>query len=234
MGVFSTTTISTQEHLEIEDIVEDLVLLKDGSVSLVMQTNALNFELLSEQEQDARILSFAALLNSLDFRMQIVVKTERTDVGSYIDRLVEYRNTQISTALRKQIDIYIKFINNLTRNREVLDKNFYIVIPEFVGGVERTSMLKQMFGKRPKIINKKSIINKAKVMLWPKRDHLIKQFKRMGLIARQLTLDELIRLYYTMYDPDKLGVQKLDLSTTEITSGLTTLKQAQINQERPK
>lgn len=222
MGLFGSPKISTQEHLEIEDIIDDLVLLKDGTVTLVMSTNALNFELLSEKEQDVRILMFAALLNSLDFQMQIVIRTERTDVSSYIDRLREYRATQISKALRKQIDIYIKFINNLTHNREVLDKNFYIAVPEIVGQVQTTSFIKQMFGQRPKIVNKQSIISKTKVKLMAKKAHLIKQFKRMGLEARQLNHDELVRLYYTMYDPDKLGIEHLDLSITEITTSKLT------------
>jgi len=218
MGLINNEKISTQDHLEIEDIIDDLVILKDGIVSLVLETNALNFELLSEKEQDARILAFSGLLNSLDFQMQIVIRTERTDVSAYLDRLRAYRETQISKALRKQIDIYIRFINNLTSNREVLDKSFFVVIPEVISQVQRTSMVKQLFGKRNTIVNKKSVLQRSKTRLYPKRDHLIKQFKKMGLIARQLTKDELVRLYYTMYDPDKLGIQNLDLSTTEMTS----------------
>lgn len=225
MGIFSTQNVSTQDHLEIEDILDDLVILKDGTVSLIMETNALNFELLSEQEQDSRILAFAGLLNSLDFQMQIVIRTERTDVSNYIEKLKAYREKQISKALKKQIDIYMKFINNLTQNREVLDKSFFVAIPEVIGEVQRTSMMKQFFGKKPKIVNKKRIIEKAQNKLYPKRDHLIKQFKKMGLIANQLNNDQLIRLYYTMYDPDKLGIRKLELDTTEMTSSLVELKQ---------
>ncbi|MEI7578733.1 MAG: hypothetical protein WCJ58_01685 [bacterium] len=224
MSFFSPAVISTQEHLEIEDVIDDLVVLKSGMVSLVMKTTALNFELLSEKEQDAKILSFAGLLNSLNFQMQIVIKTERTDVSSYIERLKEYRSTQISKALQKQIDIYINFINNLTRNREVLAKHFYVVIPEVIGEVQRTSLIKQLFGKKTKIINKHSLVERAKVQLYPKRDHLTKQFKKMGLIASQLNKQELVRLYYTMYDPDKLGTEHLDLTTNEITTSLITQK----------
>jgi len=220
MAILSNSKISTQDHLEIEDIRDDLIITKDGAVSLVLETTALNFELLSEGEQDARILEFAGLLNSLDFRMQIIVRTERTDVSNYIKRLQQYKVKQISKALRKQIDIYIKFVKNLTQNREVLDKSFFIVIPQMVGTVQKTSMIKQMFGKRVKIVNKKEIISKAKIKVHPKRDHLIKQFKKMGLIARQLIDDELIRLFYTSYEPDKLGIKNITLTPSELTTGL--------------
>src|SRR3989304_794048 len=220
MGLFSTGTISTQTHLEIEDIRDDLVILKNGNVSLVLETTALNFELLSEKEQDAKILSFAGLLNSLNFQMQIVIKTERTDLSAYIEKLGQYREQQISNALKAQIDIYTKFINNLTFNTEVLDKRFFVVIPEVVGEVQRTSFIKQLFGRKVKITNIKSILEKVKPKVYPKRDHLIKQFKRMNIIARQLTRDELISLYYSMYDPDKSGLSKLELSPSEFTSSM--------------
>ncbi len=218
MGIFTPAQFSTQDHLEIEDIRDSIVILKDGSVSLVLETNALNFDLLSEEEQSIRITAFSGLLNSLNFQMQIVIKTERTDLSDYLERLRNYREKQISNALRKQIDIYMKFIHNLTFNREVLDKRFFVVIPEVISEVQRTSMIKQLFGKQAKITNKGNIIEKAKIKLYPKRDHLIKQFQRMGLVAKQLSTEELIRLYYSMYDPDKVGIDKLELSTTEFTS----------------
>lgn len=77
-------TPSTQEHLNIEDIVDNLLVLKNGVVSLVLETSALNFDLLSEEEQDARILAFAYLLNGVDYPIQISVRTVRTDVSDYV------------------------------------------------------------------------------------------------------------------------------------------------------
>src|SRR3990172_10627624 len=115
-----------------------------------------------EKEQDAKILSFAGLLNSLNFQMQIVIKTERTDLSAYIEKLGQYREQQISNALKAEIDIYTKFINNLTFNTEVLDKRFFVVIPEVVGEVQRTSFIKQLFGRKVKITNIKSILEKVK------------------------------------------------------------------------
>lgn len=209
---------STQQHLAIEDIRDDLVILKNGMISLVLEVNALNFDLLSEKEQDIKIMNFAALLNSLEFPFQIVIRTERTDITNYIDRLSVYREKQISEALKKQIDIYIQFINNLTANKDVLDKTFYVVIPETGSVVQKTSGIKQLFGKKERIINITSILDEVKPRLIPKRDHFIKQFKNIGLTAFQLDNERLIRLYYSMYDPDKMGVSKLQLATTQFTS----------------
>lgn len=214
----SPSKLSTQDHLEIEDIRDDLVLLKDGRVSLVIETGAVNFDLLSEEEQDAKIKTFAGMLNSLNFQMQIVILTERSDLTSYLERLVAYREQQASKPLMKQIEIYIQFIKNLTYNREVLDKRFFIVIPEVSAEVQRTSIVKQIFGRRIQITNRKAIFEKSKINLYPKRDHLFKQFKKMGIEAWQLNNDQLVRLYYSMYDPDKIGAQNLELVTTKYTS----------------
>lgn len=218
MGLIGTPKMSTQDHLEIEDIRDDLVLLKDGRVSLVIETGAVNFDLLSEEEQEAKIKTFAGMLNSLNFQMQVVVLTERSDLTAYIERLTAYKEQQASKPLQRQIEIYIQFIKNLTYNREVLDKRFFIVIPEISAEVQRTSIVKQIFGKRIQITNRKAIFDKAKINLYPKRDHLFKQFKKMGIEAWQLNNDQLVRLYYSMYDPDKIGSTNLELTTTQYTS----------------
>lgn len=220
MGFLTPKSPSTQEHLEIEEIKDDLVILKTGVVSLVMEVSSVNFDLLSEREQDIKIMGFTGLLNSLDFQIQIVIKTEKTDISDYLGKLKVYREKQISNALKRQIDIYMHFITNLAINKEVLAKKIYVVIPEITGEVQRTGAIKQAFGKTAKITNLKPILDGAKPRIYPKRDHLIKQFKRIGLIARQLTNDQLIRLYYSMYDPDKIGVSKLQLGTSEFTASM--------------
>ncbi|HRN86272.1 MAG TPA: hypothetical protein PKU78_02995 [Candidatus Dojkabacteria bacterium] len=218
MGIVSNSKISTQDHLEIEDIRDDLVLLKDGRVSLVIETGAVNFDLLSEEEQDAKIKMFAGMLNSLNFQMQVVILTERSDLTAYVEKLVSFKQQQASKALIRQIEIYLQFIKNLTYNREVLDKRFFIVIPEISAEVQRTGIVKQIFGKRIQITNRKAIFDKAKINLYPKRDHVFKQFKKMGIETWQLNNEQLVRLYYSMYDPDKIGAKNLELATTKYTS----------------
>jgi hypothetical protein len=224
IGVANSKIPTTQEHLDIEDIRDDLVVLKNGVVSIVLEVNALNFDLLSEQEQDVKIMHFAALLNSINFVFQIVVRTELTDTTEYIEKLRAYKHKQISDALKNQIDIYINFIENLTINKDVLDKTFYLIIPESPSIVEKTSFVKQLFGKKNKITNVKSIINYVKPRLTPKAENIIKQFKNIGLIAKILDTNSLIRLYYSMYDPDRTGNTRLQLATTEFTSGIVQTK----------
>lgn len=224
MGFFQKGIPSTQQHLDIEEIKNDLVVLKNGVVSLVLETTSLNFDLLSEREQDAKILAFAGLLNSLSFHIQISILTERTDLSDYIERLEGQLTRQISQGLRKQMEIYIEFIKNLTVTHEVLEKRFFIVIPSSTGLVLRTGFFKKIFGKDEETINVDETIEKAKVKLYPRRDHIVKQLKKMGLFARQLSSSELVKLFYGIYNPGRGGLEKLQLTRTDVDAPIVGAK----------
>lgn len=211
---------STQQHLDIEDIRDDLVILKNGDISLVLETTSLNFELFSDEEQDARILSFASLLNAVKFPIQIVIRTERTDVNEYIDKLKQYHDQYISEALRKQMEIYIKFIRNLTVKTEILNKRFFVVIPMRFSPVSKGFSLTDVLLGKPKTIDVTKNLQRAKDDLYPKRELIIKQFRKIGIKAWQMKSDELVQLYYDIYDPDKVGVRKVDVGEGDYTSGI--------------
>ncbi|KKQ36265.1 MAG: hypothetical protein US52_C0003G0006 [candidate division WS6 bacterium GW2011_GWA2_37_6] len=211
---------STQQHLNIEDIVDDLVVLKNGVIALIMETSALNFDLLSPDEQDARIIAFANLLNGVDYPFQITIRTVRTDVSEYIRRLEDYKTKQISKSLIRQIEIYIQFIRNLTTKNEILDKRFFVTIPYRGSVLADPSLIKRMFGSQSRISNVQKIVQQAKIDLYPKRDNISRLFRKMGITARQLDNNELLMLFYEIYDPDKIGYQKLSLSIDEYTTGV--------------
>lgn len=221
MGVFDPKQISTQDHLDIEDIRDNLVVLKNGKVSLVIETTSLNFDLLSGIEQDTSIGTFAGLLNSLNFPIQIVIRTQRTDISKYLTLLDQYKQTVLANQpLTQQISIYQEFINALTANTQILNKRFYAVIPSLTTTAVKTPFLKQLLGQREQIINIQQVIEKAKVELFPKRDHMIKQFANMGLAAKQLTNEDLIKLYYSVYEPDRTGVEMLNLREDSISGAV--------------
>ena len=224
MGFFTKQVPSTQQHLDIIDIKEDLLVLKNGVVSLVLETTSLNFDLLSEKEQDMRILSFAGLLNSLTFHIEIVIRTRRTDLRNYIELLEEQKNKQINEGLRSQMETYIRFISNLTVTNEVLEKRFFITVPSSTGISVKPGVFDKIFGKEEVKVNVEDSIEKAKPKIYPRRDHLIRQLKKMGLFARQLSTSDLIKLFYGIYNPDKGGFEKLQLTRTDIDAPIVGAK----------
>jgi len=202
------TISSTQDHLEVKDIVDDLVITKSGSVALVVQTSAINFDLLAEYEQDGKVYAFAGLLNSLNFHIQILIRTRRVDISNYVDYLKEQEKDSMSQGLRKQLNIYTEFIQNLIVQNDVLDKNFFIVVPFNpagevpVGNLIQSKKTKEEMEQHMQM-KQDQLIEKSKIFLYPKRDHILKQLGRMGLFGHQLTTKELITEFYTIYNPEE-------------------------------
>lgn len=189
-----------------------------------METSSVNFDLLASTEQNARIGTFAGLLNSLNFPIQIVILTQRTDTSKYIALLDDYKNRVGYEPIREQVTIYQEFINNLTSTTQILDKHFFAVIPTLLTPAAQTSGLKQFFGGKAQIVNIREIVAKAQLELQPKRDHLIKQFGGMGLAAKQLRNDELIKLYYSIYEPGKVGLEVMNLRQDALEGSLVTVQ----------
>ena len=201
-------TDSSQGHLPIADITEDVVLYKDGGAALVMESTSLNFSLLSEKEQEAVIAAYAALLNSLSFSVQIVVRTQKKDITSYLKFFDEQVTKVTNAKLQSLIASYRNFILESIKKKNVLGKKFYIVIPfsQLELGVTKSIMsVTKRSGPLP--FPKSYVIKKAKIILYPRRDHLIRQAGRLGLKLRQITTNELIELYYTIYNPETPGTK---------------------------
>lgn len=200
---------TTQEHLDIQDIRDDLVVLKDGSCCLILTTNTVNFGLLSEPEQDATIFAYAGFVNSLNFPVQIFIKSQRKDISSYLLLLNKAEQVQQKELLKELIKKYRLFIEKVVKENDVLDKKFYIVIPFSSLELGIKSTVGQSFKRRKKLpFGVEYIVEKAKTSLYPKKDHLISQFSRLGLSARQLNNQELLNLFYQTYNPKAHG-QKL-------------------------
>ncbi len=198
-------TSTTQQFLEIFDISNDLVILKTGGVSLVMNVTAMNFGLLSEEEQDAIIYGYAGLLNSLNYPIQIVIRSQTKDVTGYLNLLKEKEDQTINHIRKDQIRRYREFVADLVQERNVLDKKFYVVIPASpleLGLVTTQSVMPGVKNADISTFDRSVVMERARNLLEPKRDHIAAQFGRIGLGSRQLKTQELIQLFYTSYNPE--------------------------------
>jgi len=203
---------STQDHLEIEDIKEDIVILKDGGACLIIAVTSINYDLLSEKEQEAIIYAYAALLNSLTFPIQIVIRSQQKDVSSYLNLLKETAEKEKRPLIKEQIIKYAKFVEETVKKNNVLDKKFYIVIPMSALEIGAARALTTTFtpGKRKLPFDKSYILEKAKINLYPKRDHILRLLGRLGIKGRQLETKELIKLFFEIYNPEAPGQQILE------------------------
>ena len=178
---------TTQEHILIDDIKDDIVTLREGGGALILSVSAVNFGLLSDREQIAIISAFAQMLNSLSFSIQIVIYSERLNIASYLNLLDKAEKAQSNSLLSKMIVQYRQFIQTTIKENDVLDKKFYVVIPLFKLELGLMS-------------SKETLQNKIKTVLLPRRDQVVRQLQRVGLKVTQLTGQKLLELFYDIYN----------------------------------
>ena len=222
---------SSQNHLDIIDIKDDTLILKGGRYRIVLEAQAINFDLLSEAEQDAAIYSYANLINSLDFPIQVVIRTRQVDITQYVEYLGTFRKLQPTDTLRKQLESYIEFIQELVTENTVLYKKFYVVIPH-IGKVLETNQsfldpFYRLMGKEQKVQKDYSVkqMEDAQRTFAQRTKEITCQFRRLGVGIRQLNTEELIRLYYEIYNPE---TAQNDGLKTDLMSYTTAMVQANI------
>lgn len=189
---------TTQGFTEIHNIVDDIVILSGGQACLVLEVVATNFSLQSREEQQVKILSYASLLNSLSFPIQIVILSRKLDISSYIKLLEIEAGKPTNANLSQHIRAYKDFVSELVQVNTVLDKKFYIIISY--------SFLEKGAGGIADAHNEKSFSTDAKNQLHSKATSVIQELLRIGLKSKILERNELIHLYYEIYNSEAGGV----------------------------
>jgi hypothetical protein len=197
---------STQSFIEIEAVKDDIIMLKDYSCCLIIQSGTTNFGLLSQEEQNSMIYSYSSLLNSLSFPIQILILSKRMDVSSYFDYLDIKIKEQTNQKIKEGLIHYQEFIKNIVKKNTILEKKFYFVIPFSPLEMGITSTAKTS-------LNKEYVIVRAKTSLYPKKDHLLRLLKRAGLGGRVLLEQEIVELFYNLYNPSTIGKKLAPISS---------------------
>src|SRR3989339_625113 len=194
----SPVKASTQSFIEIEEIKDDVVLMKDFSAATVIEVSAVNFWLLSSEEQSSMIYSYAGLLNSLSFPVQILIISKKMDISAYLDYLDDKINKMTVDLMKKRLNSYKEFIKNIIKKNTVLEKRFFFIVPF-------SPLELGISGASPGSLNKGYIISRAKTSLYPKRDNLIRLLLKNGLKGTVLLAQELSELFYNLYNPSATG-----------------------------
>jgi hypothetical protein len=201
---------TTQNSLLISEIRDGMVIMSDGSFRAVIASKSINFDLMSSREREGVEFSYQNFLNALYFPVQIFVRSQRVDIGPYIDRLATIRRSQDNMLLNVLMDDYINFIDILSQEANIMDKSFFVIIPYFPSG-DLTNVLQQskgIFGRLfqkpqtgPTKIDKVSY-EKARDEIKNRVDSVTSGLFQIGVKSVQLNTKELGELYYNMYNPD--------------------------------
>jgi len=204
---------STQSFTELETIGNDMVMFTDGSCAIAISATAVNFGLLSEKEQDAIIYAYAGLINSLSFPIQILIRTQHKDVTAYLKILEDSEKKQTNPKLASSIHSYRQFVAATVKEKDVLDKKFYIVIPfsYLELGASANILLKGGNKTSGLPFPKPYIFERALTVLTPKKDHIVRLLNRIGLQAKQLTNTQLTRLFFEIYNQGAPNITDVDV-----------------------
>ncbi len=208
---------STQNTLQLSEIRDSMVIMNDGTYRAVVACKSINFDLMSDREREGVEYSYQNFLNSLNFPVQILVRSQRVDIGPYIEKLISIRRSQDNMLLGKLMDDYINFIDILAQEANIMEKSFYIVVPYFPQG-DAANLIEQgkgFFGKlfaQPQ--NKVTKIDtatytKAKDEMKRRVDTVTAGLFQMGVQSVQLDTRALGELYYNYYNPDTAVRQPL-------------------------
>lgn len=222
---------STQNSLMLSELRDNMVIMADGSFRAVIACKSINFDLMSNREREAVEYSYQNFLNSLNHPIQVLIRSQRVDIGPYIDKLLQIRQNQDNMLLSVLMTDYINFIDNLSQEANIMDKSFFIVIPYYPQG-DMANIIEQGKGFFGKLLAKPTnVITKIDTQTYEKSkseiknrvDGVIAGLFQMGIQSRQLTTKELGEIYYNFYNPDTAVREPLvdfeNATTTFVTKG---------------
>lgn len=222
---------STQSTLLISELRDGMVIMKDGSFRAVVACQSINFDLMSESEREGVEFSYQNFLNSLNFTAQILIRSQRVDIGPYITRLVDIRRNNDNMLLGILMDDYINFIDALSQEANIMDKSFFIVIP-YYPNAEMEKMLNQtknLFASlqktkvQPVTRIDRATYDKAATEINNRVDTVMSGLYQIGIHSVRLNTKQLAELYYDFNNPDTAVREPLvdftKLATTYVKKG---------------
>lgn len=220
---------STQETLLISEIRDGIVVMRDGSLRAVIMASAINFDLMSASERESVEYAYQSFLNSLHFPVQITIKSQKIDLDGYIAKLQGLRQAQDNDLLGLLMDDYIGNIKALVEEVNIMDKQFYVIVPYFppaMAALKKGNVITGLAGVMKKqavtTINENDF-NAYKEELSQRVQLVSSGLGQMGVRNIPLNTQELIDLYYSSYNPDVAQNQRLidagQIQTAAVTKG---------------
>ena len=216
----SATKIS-QDFVPIKEIRDGVVILKDGSLRAVVMTSSVNFALKSMDEQNAIIYQFQSFLNSVNFSIQIFAQSRKLDIRPYIALLENVLKEQKIDLLKIQTREYIEFIKSFTEQVNIMTKSFFVVVPYTPAMLQTGKSMDAVsgfFGKAQKTEKMKKTENfeEDRTQLLERTEVVIQGLTRIGVRAVPLGTEELVELYYKLFNP---GDTDKPINISEIAGG---------------
>ena len=195
---------STQQYVDVDEIRDGVVVLKNGALRAILLVSSLNFDLKSSDEQEGIILQYQNFLNSLDFPVQIVISSRRLNIEPYLALLSAREKEQENDLLRFQISEYRGYVKNLTEVSNIMSKYFYAIVPFSAVEDERGGLKEKMFGlfkSKEAVENRPELFQTYRSQLLQRVGHVSAALAATGVHVTMLETEEVIELLYNSYNP---------------------------------
>lgn len=205
-------SITTQQYLDIAEVKEDVVIMRDGTLRAILLVSSINFSLKSEEEQNAIVSAYVSFLNNIDSPLQIVIQSRELNIESYLSVLKEKEKEQTNELLKMQTAEYIQYINELISMSKIMNKRFYIIVPYNPLSDKQKNFFTRFFDvfKPATLIRiKEERFLQRKERLMHRVENIISGLGSVGLNSAILDTQSLIELYYNTYNPSTSLNEKL-------------------------
>lgn len=211
---------STQAHLNFAEVRDGIVIMRDGSLRMIVMCSPTNYDLKSSSEKDAIEYAYQGFLNGLHFPIQICIQSRKIDLDSYLDDLDQKLADQTNPLLAGLMEDYIYNIRDLLNQVNIMDKRFYVVVPYYVAEAAKGNVFKSIGAtlSPPKDVTQTSVeFEERKRELIQRTNTVAQGLASIGVRAAVLRTQEVIELFYASYNVDESTNQPLSN-----TDGLTT------------
>lgn len=197
------TSSASQDFVAIKDIRDGVVILKGGQLCSILLASSVNFALKSTDEQQAILQQFQTFLNTLDFSLQVYIQSRRLNIEPYLALLATRESLQDNDLMRIQLREYIEFIRTFTSEVDVMSKNFFVVVPYTPTPINITNSLTSLFTGSPTKIAAPldQQFEEHRTQLEQRVTLVAEGLSGMGVRTVPLTNDDLVELFYHIYNP---------------------------------
>jgi len=211
-----------QINLPVAGIEEGVVILKDGSLAVILKALPINFDLKNETEQNSIIAKYQGFLNSLDFPIQIVIKSQRLDLEPYLISLERQTKTLDNELLQIHSQDYINFMRSLVSVANIMSKKYFVVLTYKNATVQGASSgMLSLFKKQSAPTLSRSNFNRYRNELNTRANVIAGGLSQLGVRIEALNTQQLIEVFYGIYNPDVSDTERLvdmDKIQTEVVS----------------
>jgi hypothetical protein len=209
-----TPALSTQMYMKISEIRDDTLVLKNGGVRAILAVSSINFNLKSEEEQNAIVYSYQGFLNTLEFPIQVVIRSKKLDIDEYLDKLKKIGEKQTNPLLQRQTYEYVEYIAKLVEYADIMQKEFFVVVPYDPFRAQKMNSIQKFFqDMQPKdsyetIKRRHDEFEQLKKGLNQRVSTVKVGLENCGIKVKQLVTKDLIEVFYNIYNPTVARYEK--------------------------